>query len=112
MTDVALSSIGGMTIRICSDGRQVIRELEQFRPQLILLDTQMPVLDGPSTLLALREVRKSQRLPVAFMTADQNVIRFWPSLFPDITGVISKPFDPLTLSDQLRCLYDNALAQT
>ena len=66
----------------------------------------MPGMDGPQTLAALREVPVLARVPIVFMTAKvqpSEVARFRELGAAD---VIAKPFDPLTLPDQVREIWD------
>jgi DNA-binding response OmpR family regulator len=68
----------------------------------------MPGMDGPATLVELRKMPEFADTPVIFMTAKaqaQEVVRFKELGAID---VITKPFDPITLSDQIRKIWDNA----
>ena len=70
-------------------------------PDAILLDIMMPDLDGEELLEVLRENSITQSIPVIIFTASSQ--HQTPSAFPrhQIAGVIAKPFNPLTLSDQI-----------
>ena len=105
---LALELVGGFTVKVCSSGEEALREAEAFDPQMVLLDVMMPVMDGPGTLRALRENAALQTVPVAFMTAKvqpQEVARYTEL---GALGVIAKPFDPMTLADQVRRLWEQA----
>ena len=65
----------------------------------------MPGMDGPATLDALRRNLSTPSMPVVFMTAKarpREVVRFKEFGALD---VITKPFDPMTLSDAIRRLW-------
>ena len=67
----------------------------------ILLDISMPKLDGIEVLRLLKTNPRSRAIPVVLLTArvqPEDQARF--AALP-IAGVISKPFDPLTLVDQV-----------
>jgi response regulator RpfG family c-di-GMP phosphodiesterase len=69
---------------------------------MILLDVMMPGLDGPATLVQLRESVSTAGIPVIFMTARaqaREVDRFCQL---GAVGVIPKPFDPMTLAASVR----------
>ena len=103
---LALELVGGFTVKVCSSGEQALREVEAFAPQMILLDVMMPVMDGPGTLKALRERPALRSIPVAFMTAKvqpQEVAQYTEL---GALGVIAKPFDPMTLADAVRRLWE------
>jgi CheY-like chemotaxis protein len=77
----------------------------EFGPDLILLDVMMPVLDGPTTFQALREIPALSATPVVFMTAKVQTeeVAFYREL--GAVDVIPKPFDPMTLADQIREIW-------
>lgn len=73
-----------------------------LRPDVILLDVMMPRLDGPGTLARLRVLPGLEQTPVIFMTA--RVQRGERDRYLELgaVGVITKPFDPMTLAGQVR----------
>lgn len=102
---LALEVVGGFSVRQCSSGQEALQAVGAFRPELILLDVMMPGMDGPSTLQALRAMPEAAGIPVVFMTAKvqpQEVAEFKALGALD---VIAKPFDPMTLSDQVRQVW-------
>jgi len=76
-----------------------------FAPDLLLLDVMMPGMDGPSTLKALRELSLLNGVPVVFITAkvQPSEIEHLKSLGAD--AVIAKPFNPMTLADQVQSIW-------
>ncbi|HBX38620.1 MAG TPA: hypothetical protein DEG76_15620 [Pseudohongiella sp.] len=102
---LALEVVGGMTVSLCERGNLAVSQAERFLPQMILLDVMMPGMDGPSTLKALREHPQLHKVPVAFMTAkvQAHEIERFKSL--GAVGVIPKPFDPMTLAQQVKDLW-------
>lgn len=69
-------------------------------PDAILLDVMMPDMDGPSTLRVLQ--RQSITIPVIFLTAKVQPSDRQKFMQLGVRGIISKPFDPLTLGQQIR----------
>ena len=106
VADIALQTVGGFTVKICSSGEQAVAEAKGFSPQLILLDVMMPGMDGPSTLQKLRELPTLADVPVIFMTAkvQPEEIAHFRSL--GAIDVIAKPFDPMTLAEQVNNLWE------
>jgi two-component system OmpR family response regulator len=89
-------------VQSCGSGKEALAAAAQWQPDLILLDVMMPVMDGPATLVQLRENARTASIPVIFMTARaqaREVDRF-RSL--GAVGVIPKPFDPMTLAASVR----------
>lgn len=101
---LALEMVGGFTVKICSSGDEALRDAGAFAPDMILLDVMMPGMDGPGTLAALRRIDSLKTTPVAFMTAKVQPHEIEQLIALGAVGVIAKPFDPMTLSDQVRAL--------
>jgi CheY-like chemotaxis protein len=89
-------------VRSCWSGPEGLAAAAQWRPDLILLDVMMPVMDGPTTLKNLRDNPQTADLPVVFMTArvQPRELDHFKSLGAE--GVIVKPFDPMTLAAAVR----------
>ncbi|RMH12212.1 MAG: response regulator [Gemmatimonadetes bacterium] len=105
---LALETVGGFTILECASGEEALAGAEAFGPQLMLLDVMMPVMDGPTTLAALRERPSLVEVPAVFMTAkvQPNEVDRYRRL--GAVGVIPKPFDPMRLADQIREIWAEA----
>ena len=107
---IALESIGGYTVKICNSGADAINEVDNFSPDLILLDVMMPAMDGPTTLTMLRKINKMENVPVVFVTAkaQSSEIKYFKSL--GAVDVIIKPFNPLVLSDKVHDIWKAAIS--
>lgn len=101
IAEIALQDVGGFTARLCESGAEALEQAPDFAPDLVLLDVMMPGMDGPATLRALRQVPGLETVPVIFMTArlQRSEIAEYRAL--GAAGVIPKPFDPMTLSEQI-----------
>jgi CheY-like chemotaxis protein len=107
VAQIALEVVGGFTLRVCSSGHEAIGAAAGgFSADLLLLDVMMPELDGPTTLSGLRQLPATADTPVIFMTAkvQSSEVAHYKSL--GAIGVIAKPFDPMTLADEVRALWD------
>jgi CheY-like chemotaxis protein len=103
---IALQDVGGFEVRVCSSGQEALAQAPAFHPDLILLDVMMPEMDGPTTLRALRACADTATIPVIFLTAKvqpQEVAQFKALGALD---VIAKPFDPMTLPDAVRGIWN------
>jgi CheY-like chemotaxis protein len=88
--------------RGCGSGMEALAIAADWQPHFVLLDVMMPEMDGPATLVKLRESPMTAGIPVIFMTARaqaREVDRF-RSL--GAVGVIPKPFDSMTLAASVR----------
>lgn len=81
------------------DGEQVLRKAIPFRPHLVILDLQMPKLDGFATVSALRRISSFECIPIVALTA---AITFTsPDRMSDagFTTYLVKPVAPRQLRD-------------
>ena len=106
ITKLALETVGGFTIETCSSGREALLRAPEFGPDLILLDVMMPGMDGPETLHALRALPGFEATPVIFMTAKAMASEIQKYKDLGALDVIPKPFDPMTLSDQIKAIWN------
>ncbi|MBD3669575.1 MAG: response regulator [Gammaproteobacteria bacterium] len=106
VTKLALEEIGDFTLEVCSNGDEALEKAVSFAPDLLLLDVMMPGMDGPTTLKALREINEIASTPAIFMTAkvQPHEVEEYKAL--GAIDVIAKPFDPMTLSDNLRDIWN------
>ncbi len=105
VAQIALETVGGFTLKVNASGEEALTTAEAFAPDLILLDVMMPGMDGPSTLQALRKLPGLADTAAIFMTAKARPqeIEYFKSL--SAIDVIAKPFDPMTLPDQVRAIW-------
>lgn len=105
VAQLALETVGGFTLEVCSRGEDAVANGPAFKPDLILLDVMMPGMDGPSTLAALRKHPTLQNIPVIFMTAKVQLKEILVYKELGALDVIAKPFDPMTLAEQVRNIW-------
>ncbi|MCB1304619.1 MAG: response regulator, partial [Leptospiraceae bacterium] len=75
----------------CSNGQEALDSLEQFAPDLILLDVHMPVMDGYTFLEHLRSRDGWQSVPVLLFTADVMEDNLKASQKLSHSGLLKKP---------------------
>ncbi|AKF84403.1 response regulator [Myxococcus fulvus 124B02] len=98
---LSLSRVGKWDTVLAASGAEALSKAAQELPDLILLDVMMPGMDGPTTFGELRKQVATSSTPIIFMTAKvqkQEVERY---LGLGAVGVISKPFDPMTLPKEI-----------
>ena len=93
-------------MRSCDSGAAGVAAADSFAPQLVLLDVMMPGMDGPQTLTELRKLPVMKDVPVVFMTAKAQTQEVTAYRELGAAGVIIKPFDPMTLSAQIREIWE------
>lgn len=98
---MALELIGGLEVHQFVDGNVAISQAEAIQPDVLLLDVMMPKMSGEETLAGLRRVAACAETPAFFMTAKSSANSV-ESLFKlGVVDVLMKPFDPLTLAEQI-----------
>jgi CheY-like chemotaxis protein len=105
--EFSLATLGGYQVCLCADGRSALAQAPNFKPDLVLLDVMMPGLSGPETLAALRGQVEMAGVPVVFMTAKAMPNEVEELLQYGATGVIVKPFDPVTLPQDIRIYWEH-----
>lgn len=106
---LALEHVGGFSVALCASGEEALEKAAAFEPDMILLDVMMPGMDGPTTLQHLRAQSELAGVPVAFLTAKvqpQEILAFKEMGAVD---VIAKPFDPMTLAEQVRAIWQRGV---
>lgn len=105
---LSLARVGGWTVLEADSGLRALEILEDTQPDLILLDVMMPELDGVATFERIRANSDLDAIPIIFLTA--KVQRHEVTRYMDLgaLGVIAKPFDPLSLPDQVRKILDES----
>lgn len=105
---LALETVGGVEVKACPSGAEALEAARSFQPDLLLLDVMMPGMDGPTTLAGLRQLPLTAKVPVVFMTAkvQASEVEHYRSL--GAVGVITKPFDPMTLASQVEDLWQRS----
>ncbi len=104
IAELSLQMDPDLEVASAESAAAALDRIEAARPDVILLDVMMPDMDGPGLLGVLRDRPETADIPVVFMTAaaQRHMIDDLVSL--GAAGVISKPFDPMSLAGELRAL--------
>lgn len=105
---MSLETIGGFTTKTCSSGAEALKLVPGFKPDLILLDVMMPGMDGVATMAAIRKLPGYETTPVIFVTARVQSRDIAEYTQKGAVAVITKPFDPMQLPDEIRRIWEQA----
>jgi two-component system OmpR family response regulator len=94
-------------VRIVDNGAEAIAAAGERLPDVILLDWMMPTMDGPTACAKLKANPATAGVPVIFLTARSQESEILKGLALGAAGYITKPFDALTLGDQVRALISS-----
>lgn len=106
---LSLGRVGGMDVIEAASGVEGVRKAQEEKPDVILLDMMMPTMDGSETLAALRSQPATAMTPVIFLTAKAVGAEVERMRALGAAGVLIKPFDPRTLSGNVRALIKRPL---
>ncbi len=102
--ELSLKMVGGWVVFTAASGLEGLEIARRERPDVILLDVMMPGLDGIQTLARLRSEETLRDIPVVFMTARAQTHELKRYVELGAAGVITKPFDPMTLANEVTTL--------
>ncbi len=81
------------TITEAEDGQQALDACRQGMPDAILLDWNMPVMDGLEFLSQLRKLDRGQEPKVVFCTTENDIAHIARAIRAGANEYIMKPFD-------------------
>lgn len=98
----------GFRVSAVEDGQAALTALVETRPDLLILDAMMPVMDGFETLRRMRQDRELSKIPVIMLTAlkQENVVL--NALDLGASDYLSKPFIPDELLARARRVLPRA----
>ncbi|WP_036961905.1 response regulator [Promicromonospora kroppenstedtii] len=96
-----LEIVAGWTVQLATNGADALTMCAADPPDAVLLDVMMPTMDGPSTFGQLQDEPRTRSVPVIFLTAKVQPAERRQYEGLGVAGVLAKPFDPLTLPDQI-----------
>jgi signal transduction histidine kinase len=100
-----LGRIGYRNVHSITDPRETVRQVETFKPDLIILDLMMPHMDGFQVMEQLRGVIPEQTyLPILVLTADASPASKRKALASGAHDFLLKPFDASEIFIRIRNL--------
>ncbi|RZI84593.1 MAG: response regulator [Rubrivivax sp.] len=92
-----LTDVAGMSVTIAGDGEQAIASIASAHFDAVLMDVQMPVMDGIRATTLIRQEWGAERLPVIGMTAHAMARDREKCLSVGMNDYVTKPFEPQRL---------------
>ena len=97
----------GFTVTVVSNGQEALDTIRRQPPDVVLLDWMMPELDGLETCRRLKADPETAAIPVVFLTAKSQEAEIQRGLSLGASGYVTKPFDALTLGQQLKEIVES-----
>jgi signal transduction histidine kinase/CheY-like chemotaxis protein len=102
--ELALTPEHGFEVVLCASLAEARAALDRFAPDLLLLDVEMPVHDGPATLALLRREPAAAAAPAVFLTARVEAERVVRYRELGAVDVVPKPFALPALRERLQAV--------
>ena len=102
---MTLEMVGNFKVSSFSNGEEALEGMRAVNPDLVLMDVMMPGRTGPELFADMGLDDDLKAIPVIFMTARVQPAEKQQYLDAGAIGVVSKPFDPMTLSDEIREIW-------
>jgi DNA-binding response OmpR family regulator len=103
---VNLESEGGMAVIEAADGRTGVGLAKRELPDLILLNVNLPGLDGWQVAEEVRQDQGTREIPIVFLTARSELREIARGLGLGAVDYITKPFNPIELAPRIRSLLE------
>jgi CheY-like chemotaxis protein len=98
-------------VTTAGDGQEALQRLDEADFDLMLLDLEMPRMDGFATLKAIQTQERLRALPVIVVTGREDVMAIDRAFLEGATSFSSKPINWRLLSYEIRYVYRNHKAQ-
>ena len=106
VTQLSLKMVAEWEVVTATSGPEGVIKAEAEQPDAVLLDVMMPKMDGITTFKRLQANAKTQAIPVILLTAKAQATEQRQYQEMGVTGVITKPFNSLTLANQIAEILD------
>jgi two-component system chemotaxis response regulator CheY len=94
-----LTQLGYTQIEEACDGQDALSKVQAFQPELLLVDWNMPNMDGLSFVKAFRQQNKAT--PVIMVTTESEKARVIEAIKAGVNNYVIKPFTPDLLSQRI-----------
>lgn len=101
VASLSLEATAGWSVLTANSGAQGIEFAILHQPDAILMDVMMPGMDGPTTFRKMQQTPSIAHIPVLLLTAKVQGIDKRRFADLGVAAILFKPFDPLTLADQI-----------
>ena len=89
-----------------ASGMECLMTLKSEQVDLILLDVEMPIMNGLQTLERIREYREYEKIPVMFLTADASKDTVMNAGKLEVAGYVKKPYVPQELLERIEKIFE------
>ncbi len=95
-----------------SDGRSCLKSVSERRPDLILMDVNMPIMNGIEACLRLKQKADTNSLPIIILSALASETEIQQGLDAGADAYLSKPFQADELLNAIKLIFFNSSNKT
>jgi two-component system, chemotaxis family, chemotaxis protein CheY len=98
-----LAGFGARRVHEASDGADGLEQLQQHSPDIVILDWEMPVLDGPEMIRMVRNPRNGPMafVPIILLTAHTELRRIKEAQALGVHEILRKPVSPKSIHERI-----------
>lgn len=94
-----LTQLGHQDVQEACDGQDALAKLATFKPELLLVDWNMPNMDGLTFVKTFRQTNKTT--PIIMVTSEAERPRVIEAIKAGVNNYVVKPFTPDLLSQRI-----------
>ncbi len=94
----------GYEVHVAANGQQAVEKARKLKPNLILMDVMMPIMDGMEACRLLKEDTETSELPIIFLTARSEEFAELAGFEAGADDYISKPIRSRVLLSRIRAI--------
>ena len=91
-----------LAVEVAPDGKQALSAFRRLRPDIVLLDVNLPEMDGFATCAELRKLPEAARTPVLMLTEYDDLESIHRSYDVGATDFVAKPVNWVIVSEHIR----------
>ena len=98
----------GFKVLEAGNGKQGLTVLGEQKPDLIITDIMMPVMDGIEFFKEIRRVPETKEIPVIMLTVKDEFSDIKYAYLLGVEEYITKPFDPSLLVNRIKQIFEGS----
>lgn len=98
--------VAGMIVETLGNPTRTLEKIEEFRPELLLVDLQMPECNGKELAAIIRQKPEYSTIPIVFLSGEKNTEVQFDAMSVGADDFLTKPIDTRYLAPAVRLRVD------